>query len=395
MKYLFGDSEEFPLQRDFLELLENYIDTSVKTITSENTVFENKKDIMDRRRLKNSVLAEMDTFLSTVKNAISSAVSISKEQDKISKYAQKSKDFLVNFIEEGKKNFSEEIFKEIAQFEEEIDQADEQNRKRLESFLIQDPLPIIDKKYTITAAKKEYLSMVQNDCEGDITYAFTIASSELPFWKDLIKASDFLKGVQIPARMKKPLLKKELEPDIVNIDDYILSNLVFSGNELEVVFRKTSEIQAERFRLKMNFTDEFIVEVYHADYDGVEKNINGVPELQLVINTHRLHELGENILKQTTDLYQKKQRLEFLHFKGRDVLEDNLIFDLMQKIAEIFAPTVAEIKKHALSKEELSLKVENEIGERSEIYLKKSQIKEEFGAIEEKGDKLLTILDIE
>ena len=178
MKYLFGDSVEFPLQRNFLELLDNYIDTSVKAIICENTVFENKEDIMDRRRLKNSVLAEMDTFLSTVKKAISSAVGMSKEQDEISKYAQKSKDFLINFIEEGKINFSEEIFKEIAQFEKDIDLADEQNRKTLESFLIQDPLPIIDKKYTIKAMKKGYSSMVQNYCEGDITYAFTIRETK-------------------------------------------------------------------------------------------------------------------------------------------------------------------------------------------------------------------------
>ena len=113
MKYLYGDSTELPLQRDFLGLLDNYIDISVKSITIENAVFDLKETIKDRRGLKNSVLDEMDNFVLTVETAISGAVSRSKEQEMIVKYADKSKDFLKKFIEDGKTKFSEEIFREI------------------------------------------------------------------------------------------------------------------------------------------------------------------------------------------------------------------------------------------------------------------------------------------
>jgi len=145
MKYLYGDSAEFPLQRDFLGLLDNFIDTSVKTITLENTVFDLKENIKDRRNLKNSVLDEMDAFLLTVENAIAGALSRSKEQETIVKYAEKSRGFLKNFIEEGKTKFSGEIFQEIAEFEKKVDESDEENRKTLESFFISDPIPIINK----------------------------------------------------------------------------------------------------------------------------------------------------------------------------------------------------------------------------------------------------------
>lgn len=114
MKYLYGDSTEFPLQRDFLGLLDNYIDTSVKAITLEYNVFDLKETIKDRRRLKNSVLDEMDNFLLTVETSISGAVARSKEQGTIVKYAEKSKDFLKKYIEDGKTKFSDDIFQEIA-----------------------------------------------------------------------------------------------------------------------------------------------------------------------------------------------------------------------------------------------------------------------------------------
>ena len=394
MKYLYGDSTEFPLQKDFLGLLDNYVDTSVKSITLENKVFSLKEEIKDRRRLKNSVLDEMDSFLTTIENAIASAVARSKEQETILKYAEKSKEFLKKFIEEGKAKFSDEIFREIEEFEKNVDEADEENRKTLELFFILDPISIINKKYTLKATEKGYFSKIQIDCDGEISSAFEIASSELPFWDGNVKAYDFVRGVEIPAKMKKPFLKKELVPDMISIDNFLLCDLVLSGEDLEVVFRKRLDTAAERFRLKMNFADEFAVEVYHAKENEVEKNIQVVPELKSALNFFKLRELGEKIVEQTNALYPKKHRLESIYLSGKDVLEENLVFELMQKVAELFAPTVAEIKKHSPSAEELSLKAEAETGIRSEIYLKKSTVKEKFTAIKEKGDILLENLGV-
>ncbi|MCX9084846.1 MAG: hypothetical protein OIN87_08635 [Candidatus Methanoperedens sp.] len=394
MKYLYGDSTEFQMHIDFLRLLNNYVETSVKTINLENAVFDLKETIMDRRRLKNSVTDEMDNFILTVENAIGGAVSRSKEQETIVKYAQKSREFLKTFIEEGKTKFTDEIFQEIAQFEKKIDEADESNRKTLETFLIYDPIPIIGKIYSIKAAEKGYSSKVQIDNDEGISCFFDIASSESSFWKGNVRARDFVKGMEIPARMKKPFLKKELVPDIVSIDDFQLGELVLSNKELEVVFRKRSDPNSERFRLKMNLKGDFSVDVHHAEENGVEISINAVPELNNELNILRLQEFGEKIVEQTNNLYPKKQRLKTITLKERDVFEENLVYDLMQKVAEIFAPTVADIKKRSPSNVELSLKSEDESGKRSEIYLRKSEVKDKLNAINEKGAKLLEILDI-
>ena len=394
MRFLYGDSTEFQMQIDFLRLLNNFVETSVRTVKFENAVFDLKEMIMDRRRLKNSVTDEMDNFILTVERAIEGAVARSKEQETIVKYADKSKEILKKFIEDGKTKFSDEIFKEIAQFEKNIEEADEENRKILESFFIYDPIPVAGKKYIIKAAEKGYSANVRVDCEGGISCLFDIASSESPFWQDHVRARDFLKGIEIPFRMKKPFLKKELVPDIVSIDDFFLSDLILSDKELEVVFRKRPDIKAEQFRLKMILKEEFSVDVSHAEENGVEKSINAVPELKNELNMLRLQELGEKILEKTNELYPKKQKLVTIFLEERDVFEENLVFGLMQKVSEIFAPAVAEIKKHSPSGEELSLKSEDEYGTRHEIYLKKSEVKDKLNAIEEKGQKLLEVLGI-
>ncbi|MFZ3385013.1 MAG: hypothetical protein WA144_13920 [Candidatus Methanoperedens sp.] len=394
MKYLYGDSTEFPPQKDFLRLLNNFVETSVKTIKFENAVFDLEETIVYRRRLKNSVTDEMDTFILTIENAIDGAVAGSKEQETIIKYADNSKEFLKKYIEESKTKFTDEIFKEIAQFEQKIIEADEENRKLLENFFIYDPIPVSGNKYILKAAEKGYITKVQADCEGGISCFYNIASSESPFWKGHVRARDFVKGMEIPTGMKKPFLKKDIVPDNVNIDDFLLSDLILIDKELEVVFRKRPDIKAEQFRLKMILKDEFSVEVSYAEENGIEKSINAVPELKNELNMLRLQELGEKIAGKTNDLYPKRQKLETIFLEEKDVFEENLVFMLMQKVAGIFAITVAEIKKHSPSGDELSLKSEDEHGTRHEIYLRKSEVKDKLNAIEAKGQKLLEVLDI-
>ncbi len=394
MKYLFGDSTESQLQRDFLALLESYVDTSVKVIMLENTVFDLKEDIRDRRKLKNSVIEQLDNCLSTAEQAISNAIATSKEKTAITQYAAKSKDFLKKYIEDGKEKFSNEVFQEISDFDKKVNAADKENRATLESFFIQDPLPVINRNFIIKDTKEGFAAKVKVDFEGEISAVYGIITSQVPFWNRHVRVSDFLKGIEIPARMKKPLLKKEEVPDIVDIDDYLLTDVIQLGKELEIVIRKKSDLESERFRIKMSFKDEFAIEVYHADEEGVEKYIQAVPAMSSVLNVFQLRELGEKIIVRTNTLYPRKRSMDSLKFNQKDVFEENQIFELMQKVAEVYAPTIATIKKHSPSGEELSLKAEDDTGKRSEIYLKKSKVRDKLSTIKEKGDRLLKLLDI-
>lgn len=393
MKYLYGDSTEAPLKRDFLGLLDNFLDTCVEAVKLENTDFALKDDIRDRRKLKNSVIEEMDGFKSTIENAISGAVSKSKEKERIQDYADKSKHFLEKFVIEGKREFTDDIHREIEQLNEKIKETNEANRKTLEPFLLKDPVPIKNKTFTLKAAKEGYSAKVVLEYEGDISCVFGIATSGLEFWKKHVKGVDFIRGVTIPVRMIKPLLKKEIEPDYISIDYYFLTDVMLSGNRLEAVFRKTLNINSERFRLKINL-DGVDVDVYHAEDNSVEKNLMVVPGLAGALKTTQLLEFGELLEKMSEGMYQKRQTLEHTYLMGIDVFEENIVFELMERIAEVMAPTVSEIKQHTPADEELSLKVEDDTGKRGEIYLKKAKIREKLAAIGEKGDRLLGILEI-
>lgn len=392
MKYLFGDSTEFKTDGDFLELLDKFIGVSIRGISTENSIFDIEEQIKNKILLRDSTLNEMDVLLSTIEVTIADAVSKSKEQETIVKHAEKIKESAKSYIEENKTVFSDDTAQKIESSKKDIVSMTEESRELLESFFIKDPIHIVDKKYDIRATEEGYSVLVQTYCEGGISYVFNVMTSDIPFWKNHVKVLNFVRGVEIPAKMKKPFLKKEEVPDIITIDNYFLSDVVMSKGELEVVLKKRIYTTSEKFRLKANLTGEFMVDIYYAGEDGVEKNIRSVPELDNAINNPRLHELGEKIIGHLDDLYQKRQKLKSIYMDDKDVLEDNFVFDLIQKVAEILAPTIAEVKEHSPSEEELSLKEEDEYGKRREIYLKKSEVRKRLAEIKEKGDKLLEIM---
>lgn len=393
-KYLFGDSTESQLNKDFLALLDSYVDTCVKSISLENSVYEMKEDIKDRRKLKNTIIEQLDNFLLASEQAISIAVETSKEKTAIAQHAAKSREFLKKYIEEGKVRMSDEVFREISDFDKKVISSDKENRVILESFFINDPLTIINKNFIIKAARDGFTAKVKVDFEGDISVIYSIASTQVPFWNRHVRVSDFIRGIEIPARMKKPLLKKEEVPDIVALDDFLVTDVVQAGNELEIIMRKRMDMESERFRFKMVFKSDFAVEVYHAEEKEMEKYIQAIPAINVLINPLRLREFGEKVVARLNTLYPKKRSMESLQFNKKDVFEQNLVSELLNKIAMLYAPTIAQIKKHTPSSEELSLKVEDESGKRSEIYLKKSKVKEKLATIREKGDGILKILDI-
>jgi len=138
--------------------------------------------------------------------------------------------------------------------------------------------------------------------------------------------------------MKKSFLKKELVPENVSIDDFLLSDLILSDKELEVVFKKRSGIRAEQFRLKMILTEEFSVEVSYTEENGVETSINAVPELKNELNMLRLQELGKKIAEKTNDLYLKKQKLETIFLEEKDIFEEKLVLNSCRRSREYSLP---------------------------------------------------------
>lgn len=394
MKYLFGDSTESSLERDFLGLFDYFLDVCIESVKLENMVFGLKDDSRKREELKDSVLKEMDSFQLIVDKAISGAVLKSKEKERISHYADKSKHFLEKFIIEGKREFSDDIKKELTELNDKIEETNESTRVTLEPFFMKDPISIINKKYTISTMDEGYSANVVVEYEGDISCVFDIGIQDLDFWKKHLKGVDFLRGVSIPTKMKKPLLKKELEPDYVSLDYYYLTDIVLSGTQLEAVFNKNLSINSERFRLKTNL-DGADVDVYHAEENGMERNIKVSQELKNVLNTSKLCEIGEILGKMTEGLYTKRKTLDGAYLMGIDVLDKSLVFDLTKRIAEIFAPMVSEIKKRSPSDGELSLKEEDNTGKRKEIYLKKTQIKEKLIAIDAKGSQIIETLGMD
>jgi hypothetical protein len=63
-----------------------------------------------------------------------------------------------------------------------------------------------------------------------------------------------------------------------------------------------------------------------------------------------------------------------VHIDFEDVFEKHLVVTLLERVVDILAPTVHEIARRSPNPRELSLKVESDLGQREEIYVKKEDL---------------------
>lgn len=388
MRYLFGDSTESNIERNYLELLENFVGTSIETIGLDNEILVLKGHIDNRNKLKKCVFDNMANFTSLIDKTISNSSIERKDDDMFVQCSERSKELLTVSIDNCKAKFADEISQEILPYQGKISEIEDKNKKMLEPFLIQDPIPIISKKYTIKAIKDDYSAKVQINCTGNISYIFSVASSDISFWDSHVRVSDFVRGLKISIGMKKSFLKKDLVPNFINFDDYLLSDAEFSEEGIEAIFRESLDTALGQIRLKVNLINDVPIEVYYTEEDGLERNIVDIPELRDSLNIPGLNMLEKGIVDQANDFYFKRRSLLEIYLDNIDVIKEGQIFELMLKIADIYTPILMEIKSHSPHNEELSLKIEDDGGKRTEIYVKKSHIREKLSVLNEKGDKL-------
>ena len=79
---------------------------------------------------------------------------------------------------------------------------------------------------------------------------------------------------------------------------------------------------------------------------------------------------------------------------GKNVVDENRIFDCLKLIASIYGQLVTECIEKGYTEGEITIKIEEPEGIRTEKYLEKSEISRELSTIGSEGQELATILRV-
>lgn len=374
MKYTFQDSTELPVQRDFIQDMQEFIKISKEVIPLEKSIVGIKRVNIEETGVSQKRLEEIDRFQKEV-------------TDCIEEYARKleSKEVLeIKFKTiETCSNIS------LLKKNEKLEDIDKQNRlalievRQLEDRILTILSPFFETSiysaehtyYVSTEDRK--LKAWQVSSVDAMRYEF-----EMNFTQDTLKVEDVQKLV-LPIRSKSGFLSREEKVKKLDVSGFYITNIEYGRNSTKTVIEdKDAE---HRFTIS---SDGRTFLIMHGDHEitGDEKLAPAIDKDSLSIFMVKIKEFV------TESAVSKKLRLILMD--GKSAVEENLIFDCLKLVASIYGRLARECIERGYTKGEITIKIEEPGSIRTEKYISKSEASSELSSIGPEGSELARLLEV-
>ncbi|MDF1533115.1 MAG: hypothetical protein P1P69_01245 [Methanosarcinaceae archaeon] len=377
MKYTYQDSTELPYQRDFVQDMKNLIEVTTKVISLENSAIEMNDEEKSETILLKNRLYDLDKFEADLKKFIEDA----------------SKDADAKEILEFRNTVIDSCVASAAKSRETLNQEIERSQKvstrevgRLESQMLS--LLSLIFEAGVYGAKKSYsASMIDNVFRGTLKASIDGMDyeSNIIFANDVLTVKGLYKELSLPTWAKAGLLQKDDKVKSVDVSDFIIKSINYNNSgDMECIFEnKKSE---RKFKITGN---NFDYRVYDEDYD-----ITGDDELSKLLNKGEISEFADEA-KTYVQEYIKSQTLTRVLIDGKDAIRNNEVFDCLKLIAQQYGDIVKECLERGYVKSEITIKIEQIDGTRTEKYVSKNEVFNQLAEIGSEGLELAGILGVE
>lgn len=374
MKYTFQDSTELPIQRDFIQDLQDFISISKETVPLEKSIIEIKQGNIKETAFFQDRLDEIDRFQKDV-------------TDCIEKHAQgiESEDILQIKSRTIETCSATALLKK----NERLEDIDRQNRlalievRQLEDRILSTLSPFFETAI-YNAENTYYASTEDRKLKGwqvssvdGLRYEF-----ELNFIQDTLKVEDFQK-LSLPVRSKSGFLSREEKVKRLDVSDFHITNIEYGKYNTKVAFEDKDA--DNRFIVS---ADDRTFLVMYGDHE-----ITGDEKLAPAIDRDSLYLFIEKVKEFFTASVVLK-RLVLIQMDGKNVVEENMLFDCLKLIAGIYGKLVRECIDRGYTKGEVTIKMEEPGSVRTEKYISKSEASGELSSIGPEGVELATILGV-
>ena len=374
MRYTFQDSTDFPVQRDFIQDLQNLVAILKAVIPLEKSAIQIKIENEEGAVNLEKRTQEIDRFDKDVRDYIESHTAGTEESD----------------ILEIKAKIIETISTVVlAKKNEELENLDRQNKldmielQQLDERILSILSPFFES--SIYGAKNTYFAAVEDKVLRGKQVSFIEGMQyefDLDFTQDTIKVKD-LQNLTLPAWSKKGILSRERKVKHIDVSDFYITNLECEGNNLKAVLEDKDP--ENRFTIS---ADEKTFLIFHKDYE-----ITGDEELASALNSDSVVTFITKLKKLFTESVVSK-RLRRIMLDGKNAIDEHRVFDCLKQIASMYGQLVAECTKRGYTEGEITIKIEEPEGFRTEKYLEKSDISKDLSIMGSEGEELARTLRV-
>jgi len=374
MRYTFQDSTDFPVQRDFIQDLQNFIAISKSVIPLEKSAIHIKTENREKAANLEERTQEIDRFEKDLRDYIDSRTAGTENS---------------NLLDIGTSILETVSTVVLTKKNEEFEDLDRQNKldmielQQLDERILSILSPFFENsiygvKITYFAATEDkILRGKQVSFIDSMQYEF-----DLTFTQDTIKVKD-LQNLTLPVWSKKGILSRERKVKNTDISDFYITNMECEGNNLKAVLENKDP--ENKFTIS---ADEKTFLIAHRDYE-----ITGEEELASALNRDSVVTFITKLKKLFTESVASKS-LKRIMLDGKNEIDEGRVFDCLQLIASMYGELVEECIKRGYTEGEITIKIEEPEGFRTEKYLEKSEISKDLSTLGSEGEELARKLKV-
>lgn len=374
MKYTFQDSTELPVQRDFIQDLQNFIRISKEVIPLEKSAIKIKQANIEETGMSRTGIEGIDRFQKQVTNCIEE-YALRTESREILEIKSKTIETCANISLLKKNEKLEDIDKQNRLALMEVRQLEDRILSTLSPFL-ETSIYGAEHTYYASAEDRKLKGWQVSSVDG------MRCEFEINFTQDTLKVEDFQK-LTLPVRSKSGFLSREEKVKKLDVSGFHITNIECGRNNTRTVFE---DKDAEHRFIISSEGGTFLI--MHGEHE-----ITGDEKLAPIIDRDSIFAFMKKIKEFVTEsIVSRKIRLILMD--GKNAVEENVIFDCLKLIASIYGKLARECIERGYTKGEITIKMEEPGSVRTEKYISKSEASNELSSIGPEGSELAIILGV-
>ncbi len=377
MKYIYQDSTELPIQRDFIEDLKTFLDITSRVIPLENSIIEIKckqKETLHELKSRIKGMNNFEEKLETLLRKLVNEVDIEDIIPCTNAVLQTCSENIGKRREILKAEFTKienETPDKYRKFEEKILEV-------LSSFLISGVYGA-EKRFELSSSTNGISGEMEGWVSG-LQYHY-----KLGFTEENLTVEKLLGGLILPGWTRAGILRKEEKIKMQNLSEFIVTFLEYDT-------QKNVRIGMENKKANRKFRIEGGDHRYFVYED--DKEITADKELGAFVDMGSLEKIPEKVqayFRANIRTYTLSKVL----LDEEDAISTNQIFDCLKVIAEQYGVIVQECLAKGHNKEEITIKMEESDGTRTEKYITRSEIYTQLAEVGSEGIEIAGILGVD
>ncbi len=383
MKYLYQDSVELPVERDFISDLTDLLKLTVAVYPLENGIISANNEIESERRAKDQKVFRLEAFESDVGMQLDAMI-IDDATDEMRICKGAIAEACTLCVDQQRTTVESDFDASFNDLTEKIAHNSEEMRKILSPFL---EFGVYDTRHRyslISTGGGALRGEFEAEVEG-LSFVYELEFKEPVLVKQLV-------GVfSIPIPGKAGIFRKEDVLKMLDLSNHRLIGVEYTDEHTIAEFKDRKGEKAVRIEMQHATNNYSIV------YGSVEPiNLTKDESILEEIDSAEVIYLMQEVVGCVRDAKKREgSMLKTMTFDGVDVIEESIIFDSLKVVFAKYGKIASECIAHGATKDELVVKIESDSGARSEKYMPISTIESCLSEIGEKGIELAGVFGLD